>query len=184
MNIARWIPTLVLALGSCGTSVSWSAAIVSVPFVEPQLSPFTVPVDISGVSDLYAFQFDLSYDPAVVHVTSITEGAFLPSGGATFFLPGSIDNAAGLVSMTADSLAGAVSGVSGSGHLAIVHFAVVETGSAVSPLTLSSITLLGSNLTDIPFSVSNGQVLIPEPWLGPLVWAALTLVFWLGRRGI
>jgi hypothetical protein len=48
-----------------------------------------VDVNISGVTDLYDFQFDLSFNPAVIQATSVLEGKFLLSGGGTtFFLPG------------------------------------------------------------------------------------------------
>ncbi|HEV3199328.1 MAG TPA: cohesin domain-containing protein, partial [Bryobacteraceae bacterium] len=53
---------------------------------------FTVNVNIAGITDLYGFQFDLSFDPAILAAASSTEGPFLPTGGATFFIPGTIDN--------------------------------------------------------------------------------------------
>ena len=179
MKFSRVITNLVLTLGLARASVAWGGAIVSIPVVVAGGPALDVPVNISGVSDLYAFQFDLSYDPSIIHVTSLSEGAFLPAGGSTFFLPGSIDNALGTLSMTADSLAGAIPGLSGSGQLAVVRFAVLASG--ISPLTLSSITLLDSNLNDIPFSVSNGQVIVPEPGFAPLV--GLSLMVAIALRG-
>ena len=71
----------------------------------------TLDVNISNITDLYAFQFDLSFDPGTVSAVSITEGSFLTGGGATFFLPGTIDNVGGTIASTADSLVGAIPGV-------------------------------------------------------------------------
>src|ERR1700738_2856491 len=76
---------------------------------------FVVGVNISGASDLYDFQLDLSFNPAVLQATNVAEGAFLSTGGFTFFLPGTIDNTAGTITFNADTLLTAISGVSGSG---------------------------------------------------------------------
>src|ERR1700732_272328 len=61
---------------------------------------FTLNVDISGVTDLAAFQFDIGFNPAVLSANGITEGSLLPSGRSTFFIPGTIDNGAGTIAFT------------------------------------------------------------------------------------
>src|ERR1035441_10690187 len=68
---------------------------------------FTLSVVISGASDLYGYQFDLGFDPTVLKATSVTEGAFLGTGGPTIFLPGTIDNVGGSITANADILNGA-----------------------------------------------------------------------------
>ena len=45
---------------------------------------FSINVDVSGISDLYAFQFDIGFNPAVISATSITEGSFLPAVAGRF----------------------------------------------------------------------------------------------------
>src|SRR5437870_1479224 len=82
----------------------------------------TLDVDVANVTDLFAFQFDLGFSPGVLSALSITEGAFLPGGGTTFFIPGTIDNVGGAITATADSLIGTISGVNGNGTLAAVQF--------------------------------------------------------------
>ena len=84
---------------------------------------------ISDVQDLIAFQFDLGFDPSIVHVVSVVEGAFLGSeGGSTFFVPGDIDNIAGLLAFTGSALFGPVPGVTGGGTLATVTLTAVAAG--------------------------------------------------------
>jgi general secretion pathway protein D len=135
-------------------------------------TPFSVPVSISGVSDLYAFQFDIAFDPGILQLVSITEGAFLPGAGTTFFGPGTIDNTAGTAIFTFDTLVGPISGASGSGDMASLTFQYIHLGT--SPLTLSNVVLEDSSLNDIPFSISNGAVtLMPEP--SAPFWAVATL---------
>lgn len=121
----------------------------------------TIPVDITGVSDLAAFQFNLSFNPAIVHLQAIKEGAFLPSAGPTFFIPGTIDNVAGSADSTADSLLGPIAGATGSGTLATLRFQGVNLGT--SPVVLSDVILLDSNLNDIAFTTTPGAVtVVPE----------------------
>lgn len=117
---------------------------------------FNVFVDISDVSDLYSFQFDISFNPMVLQAVGLTEGSFLPTGGGTFFIPGAIDNAAGSISFTADSLLGPDPGVTGTGHLAVLSFEAF--GEGISTISLSNLILLDSGLSDIPFTLSDGTV--------------------------
>lgn len=134
---------------------------------------FALSVFVADVTDLYAYQFDVSFDPGVLSAQDITEGSFLATGGATFFIPGVIDNVAGLISFTANTLLGPDRGVSGSGPLALVAFSAIGTG--MSPVDLSGVLLLNSTLADISADVIAGAVdvrdnsgSIPEPatfWL-------------------
>ena len=136
---------------------------------------FTLPVSVSNVSDLYAFQFDVSFNPAVLELLGISEGAFLPTAGATFFTPGAIDNLAGTATFTADSLLGPVAGASGSGDLASFQFRAI--GFAASDLTLSNVVLLDSSLNDIAFTTQPGKVdVVPEPASLPLAGAVICSV--------
>lgn len=129
-----------------------------------QGSTLGLDVRITGVVDLYAFQFSLSFSPSVLQATSVTEGPFLQSAGSTFFGPGTINNTTGIVSFAFDSLVGTIPGASGSGVLAHIDFATP--GAGVSPITFSNVVLLNSALVDIPFTVTGGSVTvspIPEP---------------------
>ncbi len=136
----------------------------------------TLDIDISNVSDLYAFQFDLGFDPSVLSATAITEGAFLPGGGSTLFIPGTIDNVVGTIAFTADTLISLLPGVTGSGTLATVQFNASALGT--SAITLSNVFLLDSNLNPIDSNVSGGTAhinaaAVPEP----SGWATLVAAF-------
>src|SRR3954467_15367630 len=82
-------------------------------------TPFTVDLSITSVVDLYAFQSDIGFNPAVLSAVGVTPGSFL--GGANF-LPGIIDNTTGTISFIGDSLTGVVPGNTGSGTLATITF--------------------------------------------------------------
>jgi adhesin HecA-like repeat protein len=133
-------------------------------------SSFPVDVNISGVTDLYDFQFDLSFNPAVLQATNVVEGAFLSTGGFTFFLPGTIDNTAGTITFNADTLLTAISGVSGSGTLLEFDFTALASGT--SDLTiLNNANLILQDSTGAPISstLNRGSVTVlgttavPEP---------------------
>lgn len=142
----------------------------------------SVSVGAASVNDLYAWQFDLGFDPNVLAVQNISEGPFLSSAGATLFLPGTIDNTGGSISMNAGSLFGPIAGASGSGTLATITFLVV--GAGTSPLNLLGVQMLDSTLSGISAATANGSVVstsqVPEP--GSAGWVVTVLGLFAGWR--
>lgn len=142
---------------------------------------FTLGVSIADVSDLYAFQFDLAFDPTILQLLSISEGSFLPPAGSTFFIPGTIDNIAGTATSTADTLVGNIPGATGTGDLADFTFQAINPGA--SSLALSNGLLFDSSFNEIPFTTVDGSVTgsayVPEPaglsWIGCLAIAGMLL---------
>lgn len=125
-------------------------------------SPVGVDVKINGAIDVYAYQYSLSFDPTLLQVSSIAEGAFLMAGGTTFFDGGFVDNAAGTISFTFDTLIGAVVGVTGSGVLAHINFDVIGFGTSV--LAFSDVLVLDSVFNDVGVTgVTGSLVAVPEP---------------------
>lgn len=143
----------------------------------------SIDVVVVGVEDLFAFQFELSFDPSMLSAVSVTAGSFLASGGLTFFGPGFIDNSTGTVSSVVGTLFGAVPGVDGSGVLASIAFNTIASPPIESTLTLSNTLLLDSLKLPIVHNVSGGRLgTIPEP---PMAWmwlAGLTAVAWWRHR--
>lgn len=119
---------------------------------------FTVNVSISDVVNLCGWEFELTWDPAVLNVTNIVEGPFLKLGGATIFLlPFGIDNVAGRALVACALLA--IRGVNGNGTLVTVEFYVKSHGE--SALNLHD-TKLASCLVEPIKHVDKGGYFKPQ----------------------
>lgn len=122
---------------------------------------WSVSVSIANVSDLFAYQFDFGFNPAVLQLQSVQEGPFLATAGGTSFFSGLIDNVGGTDQFIADSLSGFGPGATGGGVLATLNFQAVP---GFSPLTVSNVTLLDSAFNEIPSTTVDGSLFVtPEP---------------------
>lgn len=148
----------VLLLFSPANCFADSVLSVSSPATVGPGDTFSVDVDITGTTDLYDFQLDLAFDPTVLEATGVSEGAFLPGGGATFFLPGFIDNTGGTVSFNADTLLSAISGVSGDGTLLVFDFTALNSGT--SDLTIENEILQDSQGNILADTTQAGSVTV------------------------
>ena len=171
----------ILTVSCCGASAGTISVLPSSPTVSVGGSPF-VNVNVAGLTDLYAFQFDVIFNPAILSVVSITEGSLFSSVGV-FFSPGTIDNTAGTITFIGDSLSGPGPGVSLDGALAQILFNAIGPGS--SSIDLSNVILLDSNFNDITASAVSGSMNVtstPEPSSAMLLSAGLALLALVGHR--
>lgn len=138
---------------------------------------FSIPISIANASGLTSFQFDLSFDHALLRVLSFDDSATdfataaTSGGGSLTGLTGFVDNSTGLLSGVADSMFTFGSGLTPSGSLVDITFQALAVG--VSPLTLSNSFLTDGGLplssANGDFGLNNGEVTIlaresvPEP---------------------
>jgi len=132
---------------------------------------FSINVDISNVSDLSNFSFDVGFDPTIVSLVSAAEGGFLQSGGTTSFgsSPYYKSGSSGLTAYAIfidDVLTTGGPGVSGAGTLATINFNALAIGN--TPITISNESLIDPGLDTIPASIQNGNISVqpvnvPEP---------------------
>ena len=129
-------------------------------------SAFNVTARVNGVSDLYAYQFDLSYSTKSLRLDSIHEGlGFQTHGG---FFAGVSDPLIGAVSFVSNALLGPGQGANGDLDLASFVFTAIGTG--LADFDVSNLVLLNSTLVEItPTDVRGGQTMVtslisvPEP---------------------
>jgi hypothetical protein len=91
--------------------------------------PYTVPVSISGASQLSSVSLTITFNPAALRVRAIQEGSFMRTGGAPVTFTQQVEAAAGRIDIaivrTEDP-----TGVAGTGLLAAVVFDAVGGGTA------------------------------------------------------
>jgi hypothetical protein len=169
---------VVFCCGSFAGTISLQPSVATVALG----NPVSFDVKVSGLSDLYAFEFDISFDPAILSASSVTEGALFSSVGV-FFSPGFIDNVGGTVTFIGDSLSGPGPGISTDGTLASILFSSIASGS--SNLTLSNVILLDSNFGDIAATASGASINVmaggsttPEPATFVLLLPVVVVICW------
>lgn len=152
-----------LAVADTKLGVAPASSIVSVGDI------FAVDVNISDVTDLAAFQFDLSFDPNILQATgTIAEGNFFQSGGG--FIPGTIDNSLGTIVFNTNTLLGPGPGLNGSGTLVVFDFTAIGPGISAINIDPTTFILLDSSGAFINATTLNGSVIVqgttavvPEP---------------------
>jgi hypothetical protein len=178
---------LLISLSVCILSLGSLTSSKAAPNIE--LSPSAtsvglhaavdVYVSITGASNLYGWQLDVSFDPSILSVLSTTEGTFLSNGGfSTFFIGGTLDNETGSVSNMADTRTGSVPGADGDGLLARLSFQAVGIGTG--SLTLENVLLGDPSAQPLAVgsltgtTVTVGPPAVPEPGTFMLLMAGLT----------
>ena len=156
-----------LGLGTGDHAAGQTASVVAVaPSSWPvDGGPFQVNVEVSGVSNLAAFQFAIGFNPAVLQFVGVQEGPFLGSTGRDVLCPPlNLDIEKGELFYGCASL-GDQAGPSGSGLLATITFAPVATG--ISDLPLSRVELGDPEGGRIDSTASGACIVIVRPGGGP-----------------
>jgi hypothetical protein len=121
---------------------------------------FTVSAVISDVTDLGGFEFELGYDPAIVHVDDVRLAPFPGSTGRNIYPLGPvIDNGAGAAAFGAFS-AGQSPGPSGSGTLAVVTLSPQHVGA--SPMDLHDAQVTDTHGQPASVCALGGRVTVSE----------------------
>ena len=148
---AKTIVVILLALALlAGTA---SAAATQVAIGTPQSGAGTtviVPVTVSGASNLGAMDIEVTYDPAVLKMTSAQMGSLSTNGfvEANEPQPGSA-----LISFIDTQ------GISGSGEIVKITFEVSGSSGTSTPLTLQA-RAYDLDLKDVPVTIQSGSVTV------------------------
>ena len=123
---------------------------------------FEVQIRIESVANLGSYEWQLTFDPAVIQFVDVVDGGFLGSTGRTLLFCGKspyVDPAQGSVRFGC-ATGGATAGPSGSGLLSKLTFSPVADGT--SPLELGWVSLsdTSTDVVDLPSSRSSGCIAI------------------------
>jgi hypothetical protein len=107
---------------------------------------FTLVVEINSVTNLFAYQFDIKYNPKKYEVVSAMEGSFLNNNGtdSTFFL-GPLNSTHNNQITFAGTRMGIIGGVDGSGTLVKITFRAKTSGEVKINIVRNSVRLLDPN---------------------------------------
>jgi len=180
MAVATMLGLLPMAGAVAAPIFGLTASSISVPHG----GLLTINVTASGLTDLYAYQFSLNFNPALFQATipSATEGPFLATAGSTFFDGGTIDNVGGQIGFVFDTLLGPGPGANGSGILDSFTFRVVGNAPAAGMFSLSDVLALNSGLNVIAVGTQTLVVTVPEPAPIMLLLIGVGAIGWLGLR--
>ncbi len=129
---------------------------------------FSVQIRVSTDIASRSAQCDVQFDPSLIQVNSVTEGTFYSGwasahGGATYWQPPTIDNAAGLIDDAAISLTGAKGqGVTGSGTFIVINMQAKAGVNGTSAITLVE-TIIGSlDHQGMTHTAANGAIVVGQ----------------------
>ena len=163
----RLCSALALALSAWAMpALAADVSIVATPDPVLQGSGVDLKLMISGVTDLYGYNFSLLFDPSLLQVTSVTEGSFLATGGTTVFDGGTLDNTSGMISFAYDLLTGPVAGVSGAGTLVTIHMNAIGAGTSALSFVAADTTFVDSSggiITVQAIDRTLAVTAVPEP---------------------
>jgi general secretion pathway protein D len=91
--------------------------------------PYTVPISITGASQLSSISLTITYNPAALRVRTVQEGSFMRAGGVAAAFTQQADQTTGRIDI-AIVRTGDVTGVAGTGMVAAVLFDAVAAGPA------------------------------------------------------
>ena len=96
--------------------------------------PYTVPISISGASQISNVTMTITYNPAALRVRTVQEGSFMRAGGVAAAFTQQVDATTGRIDI-AIARTGDVTGVAGTGLLAALLFDAVAPGPANLTIT-------------------------------------------------
>ena len=144
-----------------GTEYKVSNARVGHTFSDPTIhtgDTFTLDLSVVDVYDLAGWQFDITFDPALLEAVEVKEGDFLKTrGGATFFQKGKINNATGkIIGLSSARLS--EGSVDGTGTLLSISFKAKTAGA--TQLTLRNLQFADVTGTPIPTEFHEVEIVI------------------------
>jgi len=157
-----------LILGTPGSANSSFTGGSEVDFISTSTNfntgdTFTVNVRAEKVIDLYAYGFEVKYDPNVLSFVSAIENDFLKGGSTSTSFNYSLENdQEGTLIIGNARLINPPNGVDGSGDLFALQFKVVGTEGSSSSINFGPTSFLADSNTDIPAQMNSLTISVGE----------------------
>lgn len=119
-----------------GAAAAGGQIVVSPPGADFRVGggPYTVPISVTGASQLSSVSLTLTYNPSVLRVRTVQEGSFMRAGGVQAAFTQQVDAAAGRIDI-AIVRPGDSTGVAGTGLLTAILFDAIGPGPANITIT-------------------------------------------------
>jgi len=124
---------------------------------------FNVDIGVLNVTDLYAYDIILRFDPSLLQVYNVTEGSFLKSGGTTQVFLNEVNQTEGSLRYVV-TLLSAPTGVNGSGTLFTVTFTSDLVNNGTSVLSFQNGTELSDSHVNLiqPYDTEEGSITVVD----------------------
>jgi hypothetical protein len=123
---------------------------------------FIVNILVAPGEPLSGVQFDFTFDPSIVQVNDVSQGSLLGQNQAdTFFIPGEIDNTAGVISGVVGVILNSGESVANEGTLATINMTALASGP--SELRVSQEVAGTVNGQALSSAVNQANIIVNEP---------------------
>jgi len=120
---------------------------------------FTVNITVSNVTDLYGWEFWMSFNSTILTAVNVTEGPFLKAAGDTFWTTPKINNTAGTIAAGAMLDPPPSQGATGNGIMATITFYVQSDGTTSLNFSDTELnTVIGGDVLPMNHTANNGYV--------------------------
>lgn len=127
-------------------------------------SELTFSVDVNSVIDLYAYNFEILYDPAVMAFVSANEGGFLKADGTGTAFNYALENGdEGKLVIGNARLQNPPTGLDGSGNIFTMTFLVDEVASGINSINFGGTSYLSDTIGRLPSKLTGEEFQISEP---------------------
>ncbi len=119
---------------------------------------FNISINVSGITDLYGYQLDISYNPNIINYTGIEEGPFLKSDGADTYFSSPDTSSPGILKNILGTRQKEIPGLSGNGILAKLYFKALNPGTTY--INISGDKLINSSVDEMLHNTINKSITI------------------------
>jgi PKD repeat protein len=162
-SLTSIIVLLVLCTSTISISAASDSAIINITPLNQTLYPgdtINISINCTSLQPIKAYQFDLSFNPRILQITSVSEGNFF-EGNLTFFNPGNINNDTGTITNIYCLILGP-GNVTNNGTFVSVNFTAKST-SGTTVFALKNLNITNEDAVGVPVEVTTTRVTVIGP---------------------
>lgn len=152
------------SLNSTYAGVGPTVSILPETMIADSGESITFSVEIENAEDIFAYGFDIEYDPAVLSYVDSEEGDFLGADGESAIFHAALqNNIDGDLVVSGARLIDPASGVSGDGVLFTMTFVVEGNDNESTGIVFAGGSFISDSYGDIPVNFNHSEILVGAP---------------------